>query len=150
MRQKQEHNQQNNPYRRIDSQQHTEASQQQDDPGACNRLLGRWCPPRFRVLAHVVEILEVVETGHQPIPAKNDPSDQENDVHLDSFLSALLDDHALIAHNPVMLAQKQQDCGSQNCTPGRPTGPSISSSNPTVLPQRFAVRWVDEPNHLWQ
>jgi hypothetical protein len=32
----------------------------------------------------------VVETGHQPIPAKNDPSDQESDVHRGSFLSAML------------------------------------------------------------
>jgi hypothetical protein len=30
----------------------------------------------------------MVETGHQPITAKNDPSDQESDVHLGSFLSA--------------------------------------------------------------
>jgi hypothetical protein len=34
----------------------------------------------------------VVETGHQPIPTKNDPSNQESDVHLGSFLSAPLDD----------------------------------------------------------
>ena len=119
-------------------------------PVACNRHLGRRCPPRFRVLTHVVEILEVVETGHQPISAKNDPSKQESDVHLSSFLSALLDDPAPIARNPLMLAQKQQDCGSQNCMPGRPTRPSSSISNPTLLAQRFAVRWVDEPNHRWR
>ena len=33
----------------------------------------------------------MVETRHQPIPAKNDPSDQESDVHLGSFLSALVE-----------------------------------------------------------
>ena len=48
----------------------------------------------------------MVETGHQPIPAKNDPSDQESDVHLGSFLSALLDDHVLIIRNPITLAAK--------------------------------------------
>jgi len=60
----QEDNQQNDPDRRIDAQQHAETTQQQDDPGSCHRQLGRWRPPRLRVLAHVVEILEVVETGH--------------------------------------------------------------------------------------
>jgi hypothetical protein len=102
-----EDDQQNDPGHRIDAQQHAETAQQQDDSGSCHRQLRRRCPPRFRVLTHVVEILEVVETGHQPITAKNDPSDQESDVHLGSFLSAtLLDDHALISATPVTFAAK--------------------------------------------
>jgi len=69
-----------------------------------------------------VEIFEVVETGHQPIPAKNDPSDQESDVHLGSFLSALLDDDALIAHNPVMLAAKAAGLRQSELYAGAPDG----------------------------
>src|SRR5260370_28850404 len=77
----QEDNQKINPDDRIDSQQHTETTEQQDDPGSGHRQLGRRCPPGLCVLAHIVEILEVIETGHQPITAKNDPSDQESDIH---------------------------------------------------------------------
>src|SRR5438094_5292378 len=95
----QEDDQQNNPDHRIDTQQHAETTQQQDDPSCSHRYLGRRRPPRLRVLAHVVEILEVVETSHQPIPTQNDPSYQESDVHLGSSLSTLLDDDALVTCN---------------------------------------------------
>ena len=90
----QEDNQQNGPDHRIDAQQYAETSRQQDDSGSCHRQLGRRRSPRLRVFTHVVEVLEVVETGHQPVPAENDPCDQESDVHLGSFLSATLAHHS--------------------------------------------------------
>jgi hypothetical protein len=72
-------------------------------PVPATASLGDGVPLRFRVLTHVVEILEVVETGHQPITAKNDPSDQESDVHLGSFLSAMLDKSWCKADSPAYI-----------------------------------------------
>jgi len=57
-------------------------------PVPATASLGDGVPFAFRVLTHVVEILEMVETGHQPVTAKNDSSDQESDVHLGFLHSA--------------------------------------------------------------
>jgi len=97
----QEDNQQNDPDHRIDTHQHAETADQQDDSGSCHRQLGRQRSLRLRVFTHVVEVLEVVETSHQPVPAKNDPSDQESDVHLGSFLSAMWDKSQCKADSPA-------------------------------------------------
>jgi hypothetical protein len=47
----------------------------------------------------------VVETCHQPITAKNDPSDQESDVHLGSVLSVLF------GRSPAHNVQPPKLCG---------------------------------------
>jgi hypothetical protein len=49
----------------------------------------------------------MVEACHQPIPAENDPSDQESDVHLGSpsFWQYWLDEpwcNAVLAYTPLM------------------------------------------------